>query len=128
MLGTGIAWEHKELLFTDISSVVEIDDCHIEDRPAWGGFIKQEAARTFHIGSTDFFNSETNGFSARDVKEMRKQANKIKFSTKYKDHFAPLQQDHDHNLAFALRYVYAYNIIAPELKPCLPAGFPFAPS
>ena len=127
-MGAGIAWQHKELLFSYISTVVDIDDCLIANRPAWGGFIKQEAARTFHIGSTDFFNTESNGFSARDVKEMRSQANKIKFSPKYKDHFAPLQQDHDHNLAFALRYVYAYNIIAPELKPCLPAGFPFAPS
>ena len=128
MLGTGIAWEHKELLFTNISNIVDIDSCYIEDRPAWGAFIKQEAARTFHIGSTDFFDAESNGFPARGVKEMRSQANKIKFSPKYKDHFAPLQQDHDHNLAFALRYVYAYNIIAPELKAFLPAGFPFAPS
>ena len=121
-------WEHKELLFTYISNVVQVNDCYIENRQAWAAFIKQEAARTFQIGSTDFFDAEWNGFSIKNVKEMRSLANKIKFTPKYMDHFALLQEDHDHNLAFSLLYAYAYNIIAPELKACLPDCFPFTPT
>ena len=124
----GLAWEHKELLFTDISDVVNTDDCWIQGRPAWGSFIKMEAARTILFNTTDFFNTESKGFPRNQVEKTHEEANKIKFTDKYKDHIAPLQQEHNENLGFCLQYAYAYNIITPELIECFPRDFPFAPT
>ena len=106
-----------------------MEDCFIQDRPAWGAFIKHKTARNVLLDpAAGFFNTEGNGFSRDNIKEMCLQANKIKFTEKYMNHLAPLQQDHNHNLAFCLQYAYAYNIIAPELKVCFPHCFPFAPA
>ena len=53
------------------------------------------------LNTADFFDTKCNGVSKDNVKEMLQEANKIKFTQKYKDHFAPLQQEHElwaHNL------------------------------
>ena len=98
----GLAQQHKELLFTDISNVVNTDECWILDRPAWESFIKMEAARTILLDTADFFYAKSNGFSKNKVEKMCKHANQIKITDKYKDHFTLLQQVNNENLGFCL--------------------------
>ena len=124
----GLAQQHKELLFTDISNVVNTDECWILDRPAWESFIKMEAARTILLDTADFFCTESYRFSKLKVEKMCEEANKVKFTDDYQNHFALLHHQHDENLGFCLRYAYSYNIIAPKLKVCFPNCFPFLPA
>ena len=125
MRSAAIAQQQKELLFTNISNIVDTMGCCIKGRPEWGAFIKMEAARAVLLDSKDFFKTT---FTQSNVKNMRAAANKVNFSDKYLEHFSLLHLQHDENLGFCLRYAYAYNIIAPKLKEFLPAGFPFAPT